>query len=389
MGERFVGRWRFCFVGFSLLLLLVLAPATHGALPQNPVRVLYFYSVTCDECQVLKERFLPNIQQKYGAQVVIKSLEISSLKNYQSLLNIEEQSQGVIDKTPPLVIVGTDVLEGGEVIQKELESVIQKHQAGGGCDWPAGLAEPGGNIGPKQQLQRIGLLTVLGAGLIDGVNPCAFTTLIFLLSYLAYVGRKGNQLLHSGVFFTLGVFVAYLLVGVGLLEFVIRLGRRSWIDSLVTWATVALTATLAVLSFYDFLQIKRGRVNATKLGLSNGVKQRIHAAIRRHVKPGTVLYSSFILGFFVAMLEFPCTGQVYFPIVLVLRNAGGFQARALGYLILYNIMFILPLLAVFFLSYRGVASEAFAKFVKENLAWVKLFMGVFFLALAFLVIALG
>ena len=56
---------------------------------------------------------------------------------------------------------------------------------------------------------------------------------------------------------------------------------------------------------------------------------------------------------------------------------------------LYNLMFILPLLVVFILACRGVSSERFAKFTKENLALVKLFMGVLFLGLAALVLVLG
>jgi len=379
---------RLSTIGIILVFLLLLSPVAYGALKQNTVRMLYFYSATCDECQDLKESFLPAIQRKYGPRVEMALLEISQLENYRTLLAIEKQSGRVLDKTPPLVIVGKDVLAGGQEIAENLEAVIRKYQAVGGCDWPEGMAGGRSLPEPTEQLQQIGLFTVLGAGLMDGVNPCAFTTLIFLLSYLAYVGRRGKELLLAGSLFTFGVFVAYFLIGLGLLEFVTRLGRFRWVSLLLKWATAGLTAWLAGLSFYDFIQVKKGRVDAIKLGLSDGVKRKIHGVIREHLRRGTMFGSAFIVGFLVAALEFPCTGQVYFPIILVLRQAGGVKARALCYLILYNLMFILPLLVVFILACRGVSSERFAKFTKENLALVKLFMGVLFLGLAALVLVL-
>ncbi len=131
---------RLSTIGIILVFLLLSSPVAYGALKQNTVRMLYFYSATCDECQDLKESFLPAIQRKYGPRVEMALLEISQLENYRTLLAIEKQSGRVLDKTPPLVIVGKDVLAGGQEIAENLEAVIRKYQAVGGCDWPEGMA---------------------------------------------------------------------------------------------------------------------------------------------------------------------------------------------------------------------------------------------------------
>ena len=59
------------------------------------------------------------------------------------------------------------------------------------------------------------VVAVAAAGLLDGVNPCAFTTLIFLLASLALAGRGRREVLAIGAFFSLAVFLTYLAIGLG------------------------------------------------------------------------------------------------------------------------------------------------------------------------------
>ena len=89
----------------------------------------------------------------------------------------------------------------------------------------------------------MGWLTVVLAGLVDGLNPCAFATLIFFVSYLTLSGRKGREVIMVGAAFTIGVFLAYLIVGLGFYKVLDLLG-----ESLNTIAKVVygLTAALCI-----------------------------------------------------------------------------------------------------------------------------------------------
>ena len=89
-----------------------------------------------------------------------------------------------------------------------------------------------------------------------------------------------------------------------------------------------------------------------------------------------------MMGFLVALLEFPCTGQVYFPIILILRGSGTLRFTALWYLALYNLMFILPLIGVFGLAYWGITSNQIAQMMMKHLGTVKLLFALFFGVLA-------
>ena len=64
---------------------------------------------------------------------------------------------------------------------------------------------------------------VLSAALIDGVNPCAFATIIFFLSYLHIARRSRREILQVGAAFIIGVFVTYFAMGAGLIQLMERL----------------------------------------------------------------------------------------------------------------------------------------------------------------------
>ena len=197
----------------------------------------------------------------------------------------------------------------------------------------------------------------MAAGLLDGINPCAFTTLVFLLSALALAGRSRRQTLWIGVCFTAAVFLTYLAIGAGLLQGVRLAGAFPVVGAALRWLLIAGLAVLAALSLYDYYLVRSGRSKEILLQLPDRFKQRIHRDIRERSRAAGLVASSLALGFLVAVFELACTGQVYFPtlvyLVRIRPDAGSFF-----YLLLYNLGFILPLGAVFLLAYLGVGLPA-------------------------------
>lgn len=121
-----------------------------------------------------------------------------------------------------------------------------------------------------------------------------------------------------------------------------------------------------------------------KLMLSKAIHRRIHSVMRANISSRSLIVAALVIGFLVSVLESICTGQVYLPtIVFVLRDAT-LRMHALGYLVLYNLMFILPLAVIFLLVYFGVKSTALTKFAQKNLATTKLLLTILFLGLGVL-----
>ena len=84
----------------------------------------------------------------------------------------------------------------------------------------------------------------------------------------------------------------------------------------------------------------------------------------------------------ISLLELACTGQVYLPTIIFVSSIPELRVRAIGYLVLYNVLFILPLVVVFVLAYYGTTSKDLTRFLQRNAATVKLGMVILFAALA-------
>ncbi len=366
-------------------ILLIISHVTFAA--KGTVRLFFFYSEGCESCREIKTEVLPLLQQKYGQNLEIKSLEISSISNYELLLKLERQSGRKINKTPPLIFIGQDVLAGATVIRENLDVTIRKYQHLGKTNFSDTILSeiPGLKSKVTEAFQKISLLALITGALVDGINPCAFTTLVFLISYLALIGRKGKQLLLSGFLFSFGVFAAYFLAGIGVLEFLNQLHAFQFIDKALRWLVIVIAVLFGILNLYDYFVLKSEKKERLKLGLGNHLKQKIHVLIRTE-KHSTGYVSGLLLGAMVGLLELPCTGQVYFPIIMMVREENPIRIKAIGYLLLYNSIFILPLIVVFTGVYSGFSSGNLTKLIQDHLAKVKLLTSLFFFGLALLLV---
>ena len=117
--------------------------------------------------------------------------------------------------TAPAIFVGDEALIGNEINTRSLEVFLEKYATTGARPTWDDFDPATAKQGIVERFKSLGIFTVAFAGLLDGLNPCAFATLIFFVSYLTLSGRKGRQVLAVGTAFTAGVFLAYLAVGLG------------------------------------------------------------------------------------------------------------------------------------------------------------------------------
>jgi hypothetical protein len=112
----------------------------------------------------------------------------------------------------------------------------------------------------------------------------------------------------------------------------------------------------------------------------------VHSVIKKGLSCKSLVIGAFIIGIVVTVFESVCTGQVYVPtLALLTKNSPAFS-RWMFYLILYNIMFILPLIIVFIAVYRGISTPALIQWSKKNVVFSKILLGIFFIALAMLIL---
>ncbi len=357
----------------------------------SPIHLAYFYQTGCPECDRV-QLDLNYLQQKYS-QLVVHKFDVREEAALAEWLGERADVPERKRLTAPAVFVDEQALVGDEEVHaRALETLIAQYADTGGAepvweDWRAASNEATSNI--IERFRSFGLLTVLIAGLVDGLNPCAFATLVFFISYLTFLGREGRDVLLAGVAFALGVFLTYLGVGFGVLKF---LATLPFLDAASRWIygiTTALCLLLAAGSLYDWWQARRGKSTEMRLTLPTRLRRWVNRTIRRGGGTRAFVPFTFVTGILVSLIELACTGQVYLPTILFVLGVPEMQAQAGLYLVLYNLMFILPLVVVFVLAYFGTTSQQLGMLIHRHTAKVKLATaGLFFLLAGWMVVTL-
>jgi cytochrome c biogenesis protein CcdA len=119
-----------------------------------------------------------------------------------------------------------------------------------------------------------------------------------------------------------------------------------------------------------------------KLQLPMALKKKIHGIIRIQTRsPKAGFIGTFVLGFVIAATEVICTGQLYLPTIGYIMTIPKLRAYAFFNLVLYNLMFIIPLAGIFVAAFFGVTSERMAIATKEHTGTVKLLTALLFMGL--------
>lgn len=173
---------------------------------------------------------------------------------------------------------------------------------------------------------------VIIASLIDSINPCAFSVLILTIGFLVSLGQVRSEILKIGSAYILGIFGVYVLIGLGILQALSFLGVPHFMAKAGAMILIAVGLINVLNEFFPNFPIK---FKIPKL--AHG---KIATLMEKSSTP-----TAFILGALVGMYEFPCTGGPYLLILGLLHDGQTFYS-GLGYLLLYNLIFILPLIVI-------------------------------------------
>jgi len=346
-----------------------------------PVYIAYFHSPGCSECDRVSYD-LSYLEQKYS-NLEIRRFDINICAPLNDAMSERTGVPPEQRLLTPAVFIHDEYLVGDAITVESLEEVIGRHSQVGCIPPWEGLEEESSEAINRiiQRFKSFSFVAILGAGLLDGLNPCAFTTIIFFVSYLAAMERKGREILLVGAAFTGAVFLAYLLVGAGILGFVHSLGVVQTLSRVVYLGTGVFCLVLAVLALYDLYKIRKGKHEEMALRLPDFLRRRVRRAIREGANVRNFVWAAFVTGFLVSLLELICTGQVYLPTIIFVTGVPELRANAFVYLVLYNLMFIVPLVVIFLLVYYGTTSLQLAGFIRRHAALVKALTVVLFASL--------
>ena len=353
--------------------------------------VVYFYVTACGECQDVAEYFDTLEEKNTLNSVNNDNIDFSLIKfNIGELQNIElikkyYQAYDVPenDQLVPVVFIGDTYLQGIDNIKKELIEQIRKESGLTTLDLTTDYQH---NDIKVRDLSGYQVLGVLITGLINGLNPCSISMLLFFLSMLLV---KNINVLRLGLAFIAGKFVAYFLLGTLFFNLFVQLDFL-WILSFIKIAMLIIVLFLVVLNLQDYIAAKNEKYNKIRLQLPMSLRKYNHMWIKKIITKGEgrlIIPLSFSLGVLISIGEFLCTGQIYLAtIIYVLQKSKVFDVQAMIYFLLYDLAFIAPLLLLTILIHKGREVFDLTEFIREKMHIIKLINAIVFIIFGIIVL---
>ena len=177
---------------------------------------------------------------------------------------------------------------------------------------------------------------VAGAGFLDGLHPCAIAILLFFIAFLLTLQRGFKRIFLLGSVYIGVIFLTYLAIGVGLLSGIMLFGQHHFLAKVGAWLLII----LGLLNLRNYL-FPKWRIGIKIPKISN---ERIRFLLKKATLP-TVAGAAFLVG----LCSVPCSGGIYAAITALLAAKTTFTL-GFFYLLLYNLMFILPLIIILLLA---------------------------------------
>lgn len=216
------------------------------------------------------------------------------------------------------------------------------------------------------------LYLVITAGLLDSFNPCAIAILLIFIALMLTLKKSRRVIIILGLTYILSVYFAYFAIGVGLLRAVHLFNIPKIFTIVIGW--VLILWGLWSIKDYFFPKLP------FRLSISLTGRQIIANYAQKVTIPATI-----VMGFLVAIFGFPCTGGIYLATLALLSQKETYF-KGLGYLLIYNLAFVLPLIIIFISTTNRFVAEKLINLNEKNSAVFRLIIGLITLVMGLILV---
>jgi len=220
--------------------------------------------------------------------------------------------------------------------------------------------------GGKWMLPLVGV-----AALIDSINPCAFGILLLTIAFLLSLQKTRASILKIGGVYIFGLLTVYFLIGLGILQALHLFNTPHFMAKVGAALLVVLGSINLINEFFPSFPLKLR------------IPQVAHAKIASLMNKAS-LPAVFLLGMLVGLCEFPCTGGPYLMVLGLLHDQGTYLA-GVGYLLLYNLIFILPLVVILLIASDNTLITKVQEWKRSETKPMRLWGGVAMVVLGILI----
>lgn len=356
--------------------------------------IYYFYINMCKKCKDADEKIdyytselrkkNPSHTIKFFSYNITEPENLELLKSFCMAFSLETNQYSV-----PAIFAGNKCFFGESGVEEAIE-YISGRLAEGEAFGPVEAARAvDGAKGLIRDFFGIRFLNIFAAGLVNGLNPCSFSMLLFLISLL--LARQDINIVYPGIAYAAGKFAAYIMLGSILYGVFSTIGINSY--EITTKLMLGLfTAIMAALNIKDFFAAKKEKYGKITNQLPSFLRKMNHGIIEKVKQINgifAVIVSSALLGAVISVGEFLCTGQVYLAsIVYILQTESYLSPTAFLYLIFYSVAFITPTLVIVLIISKTRKIMLLSEFFRKRLALVKLLTAIIMIAMGAVVILL-
>lgn len=378
-------------ITFTLLLVFSLNNSlhAHALTKSNEIyEIIYFYINSCSTCEKM-EFLLDEIQKNKCIKIVRKNISnkyiLKEFNEYLEKYGVPYNKRGIV----PAVFIDDKCYIGEKEIKAVLNEISSNFRTSKSVESKDSITGNKNKI--FRSLMNIRTLSVLGAGILDGCNPCAISMLLFYLSYLLINERK--KVLFVGSSFIIGTFISYFLLGTILYSFLEQI-NISMIRKIVKYLFLSFVFILLLFNIRDYVKVKKAEYGEVVLQLPLFLRRFSHNLIKKFAKITSniylMLFLAFFLGVIISLTEFLCTGQIYLPTLVTLIQLSKdvqLNLKAILLLVIYNLGFIIPLIIICITVFCGKKVFDISEKIRGFLPSIK-FVNVMFFAIMFLIIIL-
>jgi len=220
------------------------------------------------------------------------------------------------------------------------------------------------------------IATVVVTAAIDSINPCAIGVLILMISVMLAGKQSTKRMLLLGGIYITAVLVVYLLAGLGLMYYFSTLPLV--LAQYISIAVGVLIVLAGIIEIKDYFWYGRW----FSLTIPPIFAKKLH----NYTSKATIT-SVIFLGAFVSAVELPCTGAPYLAIITLLSQNFDFTAFLL--LVLYNIIFVLPLIIILLLVAGGMKLHEIKKWKQANRSYMRLLIGLMLIGLGWMLMLIA
>ena len=212
---------------------------------------------------------------------------------------------------------------------------------------------------------------VAANALLAGIHPCTLSVLLLFIAFLFTMRSARSKIVKGGAAYIIGIFIAYFSIGLGILK-AVSFTTSPHIAAKVGAMLILLLGVLNLLSVITQRKLS--------LGTPKFVKPAIASLLQRATIPAI-----FLVGVLVGICSFGCTAGIYLSIMGIMLAKPQYL-QGVAYLILYNVMFILPLIVVLVVASNKKTIEKIKQLELSNRKRFKIIAGVIMIILALFIL---